>query len=127
MGNIMKKSFSVSSIMIATILSASTSAQAAKLAGARGTMSNIQTAVDSTVLKAARLFEENNGEPLTGGYIKLDKTKNPYLKTLKITEDYAIQIQLAGTANTTIGSAKSPVAKSLLGAQILLMPSAGEN
>ena len=119
----MKKSFSVSSIMIAAILSASTSAQAAKLAGARGTMSNIKSAVNSAVLKAGRLYEENNGQPLIGGYSKVDDNQNPYLNKLNITEDYYVQIQLDGSARPHTGRpSTSPVAKSLLGAQILLIP-----
>jgi len=121
-GNIMKKSFSVSSIIIAAILAASTSAQAAKLAGAQGTMDNIKSALNSTVRTAERLYEENNGQSLIGGYKTVEDGKNPYLQHLKINEQYHIEIQLDGNANKVGNNTSSPVAKSLLGAQILLIP-----
>lgn len=118
----MKKSLGVSSIAMMTILAASTSAYAAKLAGAQGTMDNIKSALNSTVRTAERLYEENNGQALRGGYETVEDRKNPYLKHLKINDDYHIELQLDGDAKRVGNNSSSPVAKSLLGAQIMLIP-----
>ena len=93
----------------------------ADLAGAKGTFNNIDSAINDAVTKAARLFEENQGQSLSAPFSVLKEGQNPYLKTLRITTDYKVEIKLA-SASKKAESYTVPVAKGLLGMDIVLMP-----
>ena len=108
--------------IITTIITLSSSvAIAADLSGARGTLNNIDSAINDTVTKAARLFEENQGEAMTADFNVLKAGQNPYLEVLRVTKDYMIEIKLAGSAKKT-DNYITPVAKGLLGVDIVLVP-----
>ena len=107
----------------------------ADLAGAKGTLNNVDSAVNDTVTKAMRLFEENHGTAMGSSFSNLASTvtepgiTNPYLQVLRITTDYKVEIKFASGAKSAInpGSTSTtsfnvPVAKGLLGIDIVLIP-----
>ena len=59
----------------------------ADLSGAKGTLNNIDSAINDTVTKAMRLFEENQGDPMSSAFSNIRDGKNPYLQTLRVTPD----------------------------------------
>jgi len=93
----------------------------ADLAGAKGTFNNIDSAINDAVAKSARLFEENQGQAMSAPFSVLKEGQNPYLNTLRITTDYKVEIKLASAAKKG-DSYTVPVAKGLLGMDIVLMP-----
>jgi len=99
-----------------------TSAIAGNLAGASGTLQNIDSAINASVKSAERLFEENHGKRMNSAFSTISTdNKNPYLSKLNIKKDYKVLIKLADSArNSPYG--ETPVAKSLLGVEILLIP-----
>jgi len=115
----MKNSLKV--LLSAGVILCSTSSMAAGLAGARGTLQNIDSAINNAVHKAERMFEENNGKRMRTEFSVVKKGQNPYLSHLSVSKGYKVKIKLAGSAkkgsNTTV-----PVAKSMLGSEILLIP-----
>ena len=98
-----------------------TSTAMADLAGAKGTFNNIDSAINDAVKKAERLFEENHGDNMSGAFNVLRSGQNPYLDTLRISVDYKVEIKLASAAKKG-NSYTVPVAKGLLGMDIVLMP-----
>lgn len=108
----------------------------AKLAGAEGTFRNVNNSINNAVHKAERMFEENHGQAMQSGYLvsgKSGPTWNPYLAHLNIAANYTVEIQFAGggyrspTGAITGGMQWAdgnnvPVAKGLLGSQIILIP-----
>ena len=101
----------------------------ADLAGAKGTFNNIDSAVNDTVTKAMRLFEENHGNAMDSSFSNLVATTgaNPYLNVLRITTDYKVEIKFASSTKQGTGTNPAdtyivPVAKGLLGMDIVLIP-----
>ncbi len=80
----------------------------ADLAGAKGTLNNVDSAVNDTVTKAMRLFEENHGTAMGSSFSNLASTvtepgiTNPYLQVLRITTDYKVEIKFASGAKSAI-------------------------
>ena len=109
-----------------TVLAASAAfysfnASAAELAGARGTLSNVETALNEAVVKAERMFEENAGKKMSSVYRALDG-ENPYIARLIVDTDYSVKLKFAGNPKEGKGNGSIPVAKALLGTEILLTP-----
>ena len=90
--------------------------------------------MNDTVTKAMRLFEENHGTEMGSSFNNLATTvtapgiPNPYLQVLRITTDYKVEIKFASGAksaknpDSTSTSFNVPVAKGLLGIDIVLIP-----
>jgi len=109
-----------------TVLAASAAfysfnASAAELAGAKGTLSNVETALNEAVVKAERMFEENQGKKMSSVYNAIDGS-NPYIANLLVGTDYSVKLKFAGSAKGGKGDGSVPVAKALLGTEILLTP-----
>lgn len=124
------------------------SSSLARLAGAEGTFRNIRNSIYNSVERAERLFEENHGTPMEqsydlGGYTATNSSGgaewNSYLQILRLARNYVIEIEFLdrgfrGPTNDnhhlgmmdvglTWGDGNYvPVAKGLLGAQIILIP-----
>ena len=93
----------------------------ADLSGAKGTLNNIDSAVNDAVTKAMRLFEENHGKPMPKAFSVINKNQNPYLQVLRVSRDYKVEIKLASNSKKGNGYTV-PVAKGLLGMDIVLIP-----
>ncbi|NRB10096.1 MAG: hypothetical protein HRU35_00525 [Rickettsiaceae bacterium] len=110
-------------LLTGTILALTTStAFGAKLAGAKATLSNVDSAIYGAVKQAERLYEENHGNHLRSTYSVLKNEENPYITILNISKDYKIEFQFNGMAKKGSKGHVTPVAKALLGKQILLIP-----
>jgi hypothetical protein len=107
--------------MVSAISLLYASSAMADLSGAKGTLNNIDSAVNDAVTKATRLFEENQGAKMSSAFSVLKDGQNPYLQTLRITPDYKVEIKLA-SASKNGGGYTVPVAKGLLGMDIVLIP-----
>lgn len=92
-----------------------------QIAGAKGTLNNVDSAINNAVQEASRLFEQNNGKTMKKPYNLIQSGKNPYLKILRISRDYKVELKFAGNAKGGKNGA-IPVAKSLLGTDIVLVP-----
>ena len=92
------------------------------LAGARGTFTNVESAINNAVVHAERLYEENHGDNMKGNYDVIKNNQNPYLSVLRVTPDYKVELKFAGSAKNDSTNNAVPVAKGLLGASIVLMP-----
>ena len=93
----------------------------ADLSGAKGILKNIDSAVNDAVTKATRLFEENQGAKMSSSFSVLKDGQNPYLQVLRITPGYKVEIKLASASKKGDGYTV-PVAKGLLGMDIVLIP-----
>ena len=93
----------------------------ADLSGAKGTLNNIDSAINDAVTKAMRLFEENQGIPMSSAFSNIREGQNPYLQILRITQDYKVEIKLASVSKKGDGYTV-PMAKGLLGMDIVLIP-----
>ena len=107
--------------MVSAISLLYASSAMADLSGAKGTLNNIDSAVNDVVTKATRLFEENQGAPMSSAFNNIREGQNPYLQTLRITPDYKVEIKLASASKKGDGYTV-PVAKGLLGMDIVLIP-----
>lgn len=94
------------------------------LPGARGTLGNIDTAINYAVRKAEIIFEQRFGNPLSEDLSLITGDKNPYLEVLKIDKDYNILIKFSINAKVVKdGEGRlSPVTPVLLGKDIMLLP-----
>lgn len=107
---------------VAVLYTCNCVASSTELAGARGTMRNIDSAINTSVSEAEKMFEENQGKTMQAEFNLISQdNKNPYLSKLSVAKDYKIQIKLADTAKGNDGR-EVPVAQSLLGKEILLIP-----
>ena len=107
-------------VSLAAIFS-STSMAAVGLRGAEGTFKNVDSAINQAVEKASRLFEENHGNSMSSDFNLISSAKNPYLQKLSITKDYRVELKFMDAAKKT-DSYEVPVAKGLLGMDIVLIP-----
>ena len=96
----------------------------ANLAAVKGTIRNVETAIETAVNQAAVLFEQNGGKALPEQVDALKPSgSNPYIDKLIIDTDYKVLFRFAGTrkwAKTV--HAKVPVTQALLGKEIALLP-----
>jgi len=117
-GNFMLKAIKIIATTGAILYSTTSMAD---ISGTKGTLNNVNSALNDAVMKAERLFEENHGQHMRSDFSVIKIGSNPYLNTLSISKNYKVQLKFAGSAkkgnNTTV-----PVAKALLGTEILLMP-----
>ena len=114
----MLKKISLVSLSVLTLCSSSAMAS---LAGAGGTLKNIDSALNDAVHKSERMFEENHGKYMKSKFKVIDNKKNPYIQVLNVAKDYSVKLKFAGDAKK--GQNNSiPVAKALLGTEIMLIP-----
>ncbi len=107
--------------MVSAISFLYASSAMADLSGAKGTLNNIDSAINDAVTKSTRLFEENQGAPMSSDFSVIKEGQNPYLKTLRISRDYKVELKLADASKKGDGYVV-PVAKGLLGMDIVLIP-----
>ena len=91
------------------------------LSEARGALGGIDNAINKTVIKASRLFEENQGEPMSTDFKLLEAKQDSYFQALKITKDYKIVIKFTDGAETADNHTTN-LPKALWGRDILLLP-----
>lgn len=134
--NIIKIFNRVIIVISATLSIESFAGGAASLRGVKDTLDNIKDAIEYTILKAEDLFEQNGGAPMRQPMNLLkSETGNPFLRIVRISPDYNVEIQLQGKRlidgthgelfedATDFGSdATIPVTQALNGAQIQFFP-----
>ena len=84
--------------MVSAISLLYASSAMADLSGAKGTLNNIDSAINDTATKAMHLFEENQGAPMSSAFSNIREGQNPYLQTLRVTPDYKVEIKLASVS-----------------------------
>lgn len=99
------------------------------LAAVKGTLRNVETAIETAVKQAEKLYEQNGGVAMAAQVNALKTSgSNPYIDKLIIDTDYKVLFKFAGTkkgAKTV--SAKVPVTHALLGKEIALLPMHNDN
>ena len=101
----------------------------ANLAAVKGTMRNVETAIETAVRQAEKLYEQNGGVAMAAPVNALKIVgNNPYIDKLTIETDYKVLFKFASTKKTAKTVAgKVPVTHALLGKEIALLPMHNDN
>lgn len=96
----------------------------ANLYGVKGTMRNVESAIEEVIKQSEFLYEQNGGTPMPHALDTLKNGDNPYIDKLIIDTDYKVLFKFASSKKQTLtyDQAAVPVTSALLGKEIILVP-----
>lgn len=96
------------------------------LVGVKGTLKNVDTAINTAIAEAEKVFEEKRGRNLNVPHYRdllTPNEKNPYITQLFLQKDYTVVLKLAMyTPNAGPQRVDIPVARALLGKVFVFVP-----